>query len=305
MKKTKLSIGIPTYEAGEGLVLTLKSIYNQTFYKSIDNILVLVDGKKISKAILKKIANDKLIVKSYKIRRGQSIRINDILSSLNSKNIILTNDDICLGKEAVENFYKNKKYGLVAGCVKPFKSSNFLTKSINIGSYINHKIALGWNRGDNYLSCNGRLVMISEKLKKKIVIPPNLWNSDAYMYLICKKNKLKFKHEEKSECYFQNPQKIRDYLSQSSKFQNSRFENSHFIDKNMAKYYKVPIRLLVSAFLEFFTKFPIYTVVYIFLAIYARLVSKTRSKKIPSIGYWKTDHSTKIFYSHMGDNRIV
>jgi glycosyltransferase involved in cell wall biosynthesis len=120
-QKNKISIGIPTYEAGESLVAVVKSISTQTCYSEIDKILIAVDGNSIPQKILRHLTDKKIKIVYFKNRKGQSTRINNIFKLLNTKKIVLTNDDVILKKNALEFIQKKyKKYDLIAGNVKAF-----------------------------------------------------------------------------------------------------------------------------------------------------------------------------------------
>jgi glycosyltransferase involved in cell wall biosynthesis len=290
MKNKNITIGIPTYEAGESLITTLNSVYAQTFYNHIDEVILVVDGNIISKNIKDKIKNPKLRIIEKKNRKGQSQRINDILLESKSDYTVLTNDDIYLEKHAIENLAKENNEDLIAGCARPTNSNNLIAKIINVGVDVNHSISSEWKNGDNYLACNGRLIMISKRLRDKIKVPVGLWNNDAYIYLVCKLNNYEFKHTEKSICYYQAPQKLSDHMKQSAKFQNSFKENSEYFNEDLSAYYIIPFTSKILGLCKTFIHNPLGTSSYIFLLIYSRF------KKMPLIknnSYWETDKSTK------------
>jgi glycosyltransferase involved in cell wall biosynthesis len=105
-KKLTITIAVPTYEANDHLVETLKSIYRQTSYSQVKEVLVLTDGKKLSPKIARQIRNSKLKIIEYKVRQGQSARINDAIRYSRSDLIILTNDDVVWRKNALVSTLK-------------------------------------------------------------------------------------------------------------------------------------------------------------------------------------------------------
>src|SRR5258708_1257351 len=88
----KITIGIPTYEASDSLVITLKSIYNQSDYKNVEKIILAVDGNRIKKSVLTEILNKKLEIHYFKKRKGQAQRINDLCRLSDTNLLVLTND---------------------------------------------------------------------------------------------------------------------------------------------------------------------------------------------------------------------
>ncbi len=223
-KKISINIGIPTYEAGESLVLALDSLYRQTSFHLVRKVIVIVDGNTISNKIKAKINNPKLQIIYGIKRQGQPSRINDIFESSNTDLVILTNDDVVLDKYALKNIVQTfikTRADLISGAVTPLPGTTFLEKILFIGYQINRKIYRNWNNGDNYLSCNGRLLILSKRLYKKIQIPKKLWNNDAFLYLFVKVHHFKYAHEAKAIAWYRMPNQISEHIKQRSKFKQS------------------------------------------------------------------------------------
>src|SRR5437870_748495 len=102
MKNPTISIGIPTYLGGEHLSRTLQSVYQQSYYRYVKEIVLVVDGNKIDKKIIKTMLNKKLKIITFRKREGQSKRINDIFRIARSNLLILINDDVILTKNAIK-----------------------------------------------------------------------------------------------------------------------------------------------------------------------------------------------------------
>ncbi len=293
----KITIGIPTYEAGESLLVTLKSIYNQSAYKYIEKIILAVDGNNVPPQILSEIQNNKLEVHNFRVRKGQAGRINDICKIANTDFLILTNDDVILDEFAVERMaveYNRSKADLIAGIAKPLHSSTFFEKALEMGTSINNLIASRWNRGDNYLSVNGRFIGVSKKLYKEISLPEKLWNNDAYFYLFTKLSGFSFARAVRATVYFKSPSNLADHLKQSKKFQNSYLENKRYFKSDISKYYKVPKRIRIGVLPRVMLENPNAFAVYIATFLFTRLDNIMNKKVLPKSGFWPTDVSTKI-----------
>jgi len=293
----KITIGIPTFEAGNSLVFTLQSIYAQTDFKNVGKIILVVDGNKISKDIFNKIIHKKLEIHYFKKRRGQAQRINDICNLSSSNFLILTNDDIILQETAVERIieeYTRNKADLIAGTVVPFHSTTLFEKAMAISNFLNNIVASKWNKGDNYLSVNGRLIAVSKNLYKKIKLPQELWNNDAYFYIYTKVNNYIFGRANRAYAYYKQPSNMSDHLKQSKKFQNSYIENQKYFSLDISHFYKRPVKpeliAIISAFFENPTAFGYYFVTFIF----TRLDNIMNKKVFHKWGFWPTDFSTKI-----------
>lgn len=298
MTKQKLvTIGIPTYEAGNSLILTLKSIYNQSAFHRVEKIILAVDGNRISKNMLYEIRNSKLEIHYFRVRKGQSSRINDIFKLSQTKLLVLTNDDIILEEFTVERLieeYQKSEVNLIAGNVKSLHSSSFFEKALEIGSLINSLIAAKWNKGDNYLSMNGRLIAISYNYYKKVRIPEMLWNNDAYLYLYAKLNGLSFGRATRAIAYYKLPTNIDEHLKQSKKFQDSLHENQNYFKQPLSEFYKVPIKIRLSALPLAFIENPLAFMIYLATFIFTRIDNIINRKVLHKAGFWPTDISTKM-----------
>lgn len=300
-EKLLITVGIPTYEASSSLVVTLHSIYNQTAWNQICEVIVMVDGKnKVSEDILQKTANPKLKIFYYSKQEGQSARINNIIEATNGDVLVLTNDDIILKVDAVEKILKSWQKngpGLLAGHVIPLPSQSYVEKILEIQNKITYKIVEMIGGGNNYLACNGRLIALSSKFAKTLRIPREIKNNDAYIYVSSKIKNIRFVYVAEAVCYFRNPSRLGEYFKQSIKFQNSIADNARFFVEDISVYYKIPKYILFKAFLFVFMKNPIKSVIYLTFKFCAIILSVYRKKSLISqSGIWETDKSTKSIY---------
>lgn len=290
----KISIGIPTYEAGISLVAVIDSISSQTCYRDVEKILIVIDGNTISSKVLSKIKEKKVKIVAFKTRKGQSARINDIFSLLNSEKIVLTNDDVVLEKTALEAVYKiYEDYDLIAGNVQPVKEDHIFENSLIVGQKVRASIAKLWNGGNNYLSCNGRLIILSKKLYKQLSIPEKIWNNDAYIYLMCQKLKLKFSFAKEIVAYYKSPSTIKEHMSQSDKFQKSTMDLQRYFRNDISKFYKIPFSAIVKGLIINSLKYPHLFAAYLLIFIMTRLKSYFTKADFWFQSFWQTDPSTK------------
>ena len=298
-KKYKISVGIPTYEASSSLAMVLHSIYNQTVWDQIVEVVVVVDGKShISEDILQKIANHKLKLSYYSKQEGQSARINNIVQIASGDLLVLTNDDVILKSDAIEKISKSWQEtgaGLLAGHVMPLPAKSYVEKILEIQNKLIYKIVEMLNGENNYLVCNGRLIALSSNFSKKINLPTILKNNDAYIYVSSRIKNIKFTYVPDAICYFRNPSRLKEYFKQSIKFQDSLMDNIRFFTQDISVYYKIPKYILVKAFLSVFISSPVKSLNYLVFKFYAWILSIFRKKSATrQSGIWETDKSTKI-----------
>lgn len=290
-----ISIGIPTYEAGEGLAATLNSIYSQSFIDHITEIIVTVDGKILSDSYKKQIHHPKLRLLENKDRKGPAARVNDMLQSFTGDIFVYTNDDVILAPDAVEQIAKvfsDMNADLITGNPQPHSTTSLFHRALAVGQNINYSVAKAWNDGNNYLNCNGRLVAFSYRFGKSMKIPESLKNYDAFFYICSFIYGFSFTHAPKSVVYYQFPLNLGDHLKQSTKFQVSIKDNSLFIDSNLTAIYAVPRDILIRKTLDVMVHDPIAFLYY--LGIFA--ISRLTKREVPhkgQLGYWETDKSTK------------
>ena len=298
-KKYKISVGIPTYEASSSLVAVLHSIYNQTAWDQIAEVILVVDGNNhVSNDILQKIANPKLKLSYYSRQEGQSTRINNIVQAATGDLLVLTNDDVVLKSDAIEKMlqsWQETGAGLLAGRVVPLPAQSHVEKILEIQNKLTYKIVEMINGENNYLACNGRLIALSSNFAKTLNLPGKLKNNDAYIYVTSKIQNIKFIYVPDAICYFRNPSRLKEYFKQSIKFQNSLADNNRFFTSDISGYYQTPKHILAKAFLSVFINNPVKSSVYLMLKFYAWALSIFRKKTVVNqSGIWETDKSTKI-----------
>ena len=296
-KSLSITVGIPTYEASASLVVALHSIYSQTIWDQIAEVLVVVDGNKVSEDVLQKIANPKLKLSYSSKQEGQSARINDIVQTATGDLVVLTNDDVILRADAIEKMFRvwqETGSGLLAGHVTPLPARGYLEEILEIQNKGIYKIINMLENGDNYLACNGRLIALSSDFAKSLKLPSQLKNNDAYIFISSKIQNIKFMYVPEAVCYFRNPSRLNEYFKQSTKFQSSLIDNSRFLPSEIEDFYQLSKYILVKAFLAVLIKNPIKSVIYILLKSYAGILSEFRKKTIVNqSGVWEIDKSTK------------
>jgi glycosyltransferase involved in cell wall biosynthesis len=290
-----VTVGIPTYEASDSLVAALHSIYSQTAWDQICEVMVVVDGSRVSAEVLEKIANPKLQITYSAQREGQSARINDIIGPALGDLIVLTNDDVILDKEAIAHLvesWQESGADLLAGRVMPLPSQGMVEEILEMQNRVTYRLIS--YLGDTYLAANGRLLALAKNFAKTLNLPRELKNNDAYIYVSAKTQNRKFTFVPEARCYFRNPQSLKEYFKQSVKFQRSLDDNKRFFKEDISKYYVVSTLVLLKAVFFVLLRYPIRSVFYILLIFYARGLSMLRKKSVVNqSGVWETDKSTK------------
>jgi hypothetical protein len=298
MDQLSLAIGIPTYEGGRALCVTLQTIYRQTRLESVSQVLVAVDGNHLAPQVRAAIQHPKLTIIEFAERAGQARRINDLLERLRGDVIVLTNDDVILDDTALERLASrfaglDRSPGLVAGHVRPLPASGPLQSCLELSYRLQRALARAWNRGDNYLSCNGRLVALSAELASQLRIPATVRNNDAYLYLAASQLGFGFETANDAVCWYRNPRTLREHRRQSLRFQDSGRENQAYFSSHVLDRFSPPLEARITALARVAREQPVRLAAYLGLYAYTRAVARLDGPAGEPAAIWNTDRSTK------------
>ncbi|MBI1862501.1 hypothetical protein HYS00_00075, partial [Candidatus Microgenomates bacterium] len=107
-----------------------------------------------------------------------------------------------------------------------------------------------WNGGANYLAASGRCLAFRMSLFSKFRIPEILVNADMYFLLENKRLNGKFAMLPDAKVFIRPPQKLKDQVGPSSRFQYQKEELKKFFDFNYANEYRVPMTDAIQAVMK-------------------------------------------------------
>ncbi len=205
-----LSVIITAYKEPETIVKALKVISKQISKK--DEIIVVCPDKETEKA-----------AKKFKIRHvkdpgeGKPTALNLVFKEAKGDTLILTDGDVYISKNAIEELtkpLKDKKVGAVSGRPVSLNPRN------NFFGYISHLLTDAGahqersilSKKNKYLICSGYLMAIKNHLIKEI--PKNSLADDAVISNLIFSKGYKIKYTPKAEVYVKYPAKLKDWLKQ-------------------------------------------------------------------------------------------
>lgn len=288
------TVAIPTYYGGFGLLKTAKSILES---KNVGKFrfIVSVDGNPLQREVKNQLKKLGVEVIENKKRGGQVVRIKQNISLTKTEIVILTQDDVVFDKYAIADilnaFKENPKATMVGAKILPIPVKTFFEKIIETGIKVNYLTGKNWENGDNYLLASGRCLAFRTTQAKKLNIPNEVINSDAFLYFENKRKNGRFLAIDNAIVYNKSPQNLKEHLKQSKKFQYSQEELSKYLKIDLAKEYSVSKSLMAKVYLSEFIKNPIYTALYILIFIYTRIIGKNMYSG--ATRFWSTDISTK------------
>ena len=271
MKKPTVTIGIPAYneEANIGFLLQELLRQKQKNYK-LEEILIASDGSKDKTvSVINKIQNKKVKVLDSKERRGTAVRQNQLLKVAKGDILVLINADIMIkDRNYIEKLVLpivKQKSDLTATVWKELNPRNFFEEILFVSMKIKRNAFEKFNSGNNLYTCTGTARAFSKRLYKTLQFPSSI-GEDAFSYLFCIYNKFNYQFVKNTIVYYRLPSEYKDHERQSIRFIQSKKKFSKLFGKDfVTAQYKIPMQLYVISGLQYLLKFPLHTMLYVFL----------------------------------------
>jgi len=192
----------------------IESALNQDTKYNYEVILSAPDKETLD--IAKKYSKDLKIMKDP--GKGKSFALNIAFSKLDTDILILSDGDVYLGKNAIEeivNLFSNPKIGCISGRPVPQESrktkfgywANFLFDSA-------HKIRKNAFENSSFLECSGYLFAFRKNLIDKI--PLDVSEDTVIPYMFRQKG-FDIGYAEKAEVFVKNPDNLKDWIKQKTR----------------------------------------------------------------------------------------
>lgn len=220
----KISLIITTFKDPEIEVVIQNAINQETQY-DYDIIVSAPDEK--TEEIIKKYSKVKFFKDPGK---GKSYALNLLLKEIKSDILILTDGDVFISKNAVEeilNKFKDKKVGAVSGRpVSMNPKDNMLGYwSHFLADIAAHKISRKNRYEQNkFLECSGYLFAFRNIIKN---FPLDIAEDSIIPYLLFKKG-YKIAYAENAQVYVKNPTNIKDFIKQRTRTAGAHSRLKHY-----------------------------------------------------------------------------
>jgi hypothetical protein len=293
-KQLTLTVGITTRYGTDSLIDTARSIYASQDVNGFEFIIVS-DNTPIKEETKNKLENMGVKIIWNDTEGSQLRKIKQIINMCKSDVLIITQDDISFDKNAVrailDAFEKDPELTMVGLRVLPLPPKTFFGSFMTSMLRVVDNICMYPEMRQNHLAVNGRCLAYRTDFIKKFNIDENVVTSDMYMYLLNEQYGGKFARPDKAIIYIRTPQKLKDQIGPSSRYQHSSKEMiAIFGDKTRAKY-KLSKRALLGAATKEFIENPLQLVGYVFIYVYTRIMKRKASEAMTTL--WAADTSTK------------
>lgn len=294
-----ITIGIPAFNEEANIGYLIKDLLKQKEKGFvIEKIIVASDGSTDHTVkIVNSIKNKKVSVIDNKNRLGAAARQNQLCRISKSDYLLLLNaDTLIYDKEFVlklVSLSKSRKVDLVSANLQELEPTNFFEKILTTSMQLKKQAFQLFNKGNNLYTCYGPARMFSKRLYQNITFSQS-YGEDAYSYLFCLKNNMKYGYASNASVYYKLPSTLKDHSKQSHRFiESQKRMSSEFGTIFTLKEYYLPYLSLFITLPYFFLRNPFYTSLYIVLFFYSTLtgISKLFIKNVQET--WDVSASTK------------
>jgi len=298
-----VSVGIPAYneEKNIGFVLDSVLVQRETGSFKIDEILVVSDGSTdATPSIVKRYCKASSKVRLYHddVRRGKGHALNVIFKEGSGDVFVLFDADVIPENEwvvygLVEPFLTDESVGLVGGLPVPLPPESLVEMAGFFSFRIQKFIKEHMNEGSNLYAAHGRVLALSSRLARKISVP-SIPAVDAYLYLKCISMGYKFVYvSDRAKVLYRAPRDVEGYISQSARFRRAREPLREIFGDLVDRELKIPVRLLMEAYVKSLIKDPLGGFLWTLLYLYATVTAR----RFKPSGKWIIAEKSKPLYS--------
>ena len=291
--KEKFIVAISTREPRPSLIESVKSVRAS---KNVGHFRFLIVADFMPLEVRKDLEKYDVEIIETKQESTLPEKFKVILENVKTEIFILTQDDVRFEPDTLDQFLKafesDREVTIASAHVGEIPGNNLFGRAVQTGPRIAYRIGRMWRAGDNYLMSSSRCMGWRTDFVRKFSIADGIINFDAYCYFENKRLGGKTRMIDSSLVLIRPPGKVKEYLNQSSRFQNSFIEmKQYFPAMKYEVEYKIPLNIGTRAALDEFASHPINTLVYFFLFAYARMRKIEVGKSLNQL--WKEETSTK------------
>ncbi len=233
----KVTIGIPAFNEEKNIANLLQSLNSQVNIDIADIIIVNDCSTDATLAAIKATGIQSIKIISNAKRMGKNTGLNSIFKEAKTDILILMDADVHIPHNstlslACDEFTKHK-LDLGALKVKPLAGDGLITKIVSFGQHLKNIYYDITPDTDNIHTCVGRTLILAKPFYKTLELPTEIVGDDAYLFLKCKTQGLRYKYIESQSIDYKSPSTLADFLKQNIRYKDSRKQLEAHFNKDM------------------------------------------------------------------------
>jgi glycosyltransferase involved in cell wall biosynthesis len=285
MEKSVLtvSVGIPAYNEAANIRQLLKALLaQQQDGFTVKEIIVVSDGSTDrTAASVRSIADRRIQLVELRQREGKFAAQNRIVAGIRGDVLVILDADVLPGdedflQEIVSPLQQNERVGLVGADVLSAPPRGIFESVIACSHTLKRRVFKQLHGGDNVYLCHGRARAFSRAFCRQLRWP-DVFSEDAYSYLACRRDGLRFVFAPAARVIFRSPRTLADHAKQSGRFSTSKRQLvQHFDHRFVHEHFHIPAFVLLSASAWSLVHHPLLTLSYGFIMIGVRVYERLR-----------------------------
>ncbi len=225
-----ISILIASFKEPKTITKSIKYFLKQNIKERYE-IIVSAPDLETQEAVKKLKKNNKKIKLIKDKGKGKPAALNLMFKKAKGEILILSDGDVFVGKNSVNNLlkhFKDKKVGAVSG--KPIPK-NSRKNMLGFWAYLLtegiHKQRIHQKDNNQNITCSGYLYGIRNIIKK---IPEDILADDAYITFKIIEKGYKTEYEEKAKVYVTYPKSLQDWIRQKKRTSSRYYQLKKYFD---------------------------------------------------------------------------
>lgn len=258
----RVSVGIPSYNEGLGLLRVLKQLVSQRLRGSkIKEVIVSDDSDDETPKLVEEFQDKvkppyELILLHHERRRGVASAWNEIFSTAKGDAVILYDADISLEPDTSANLLKplteSKEVGLAASNTIPSRGRGIAGRaSAAVAKWLR---IIRMRYPQSQFTVMGRGVAARAELIEKVRIPRNVLAVDLYLQCAAHKLGWKVAYVDEARVYFKPSETFRDFTSQIVRAYFGHRQIERLVEESIPE--KLGLKEQFRCFLEVMTRYP-------------------------------------------------
>lgn len=265
-----VTIGIPAHNEENNIGNLLENILKQRLTSAtlFEIIIFSDDSTDCTAEIVTTFATRNVRLMESKKRLGKNGAQNILAREAQGDIFVLLDADISFANENVlehliQPLAEDEAVGLTSAEVVSLPARTFFESIIMVSHAFKNALYKKIRKGNIIYTCHGRARAFSVKLFKTIEWSETM-PEDAYSFLFCKSQGLRFVFAKNARVKFRSPATFADHLKQSQRFVSGKSALIRAFSEDIVKReYAIPLGIFASMFVAFLLRNPVHMIAYV------------------------------------------